>query len=146
MSDYLITRLEALCKRFNADPLKGRFVVSEKSTLSEQYLYQILTGKSRRSEKPRSIGQNARSKLTKAFPDWLSEEFPTPSSDDDTSYKDQAAVKRLRKHTHQRPLVQRLCDIAESMDDQGIERLIEHADGLIQKYPLKPTAKRKSSP
>lgn len=57
--------------RFNEDPLIGRFDVAQKSTLNEQYLYQILAGKSSNEGKPRSIGMNARLKLTKAFPDWL---------------------------------------------------------------------------
>lgn len=69
--DRLIERLKGLCMRFDADPLLGRYEVAKQSTLNEQYLYQVLTGKPMANGNKRSLGKIARGKITKAFPDWL---------------------------------------------------------------------------
>lgn len=136
-TDYLIERLRLLCRRFNADELQGRFEVAKKSTLNEQYLYQLLAGKSSTPEKPRSIGENARSKLTKAFPDWLDQ----PRADNELPPEIQA-ISAHQPRT--RALVQSICVLAEKIDDDGLEALIAVATCFVKSHPIKGTHKRKA--
>jgi transcriptional regulator with XRE-family HTH domain len=125
--DYLITMLIVLCKRFSIDPLKGRHRVAELSGLSEQYIYQIISGKPMQSGQKRSIGKLARGKLTQAFPDWLDPQNQSPSS-----VRDIAAPPYTATPEPARPLVQIICTIAEKMSDDDLRELIGYANCLVK--------------
>lgn len=47
----------------------------------------------------------------------------------------QFAVKEPQPH-HARPLVQRVCEIAETIDDAGLRNLIDIAECLARNHPL----------
>ena len=136
-TDYLIERLRLLCRRFSDDELQGRFEVAKRSTLNEQYLYQILAGKSSRNGKPRSVGQNARSKLDRAFPDWLDQPL--------TDHKPQLDIPTISQRAPRtRALVQSICSLAEQIDDDGLDALIAVATCFLKSHPIKRSHKRKA--
>lgn len=130
--DYLIDRLRTLCQRFDDNPLIGRFEVARRSDLNEQYLYQILAGKSSKAGKPRSIGMNARAKLTKAFPDWL-------NLLDINGKNDQAQDTSIfrRPSAPSRKHVRDLLTIAERINNEGLMYLIGKAEEVEKEYPLR---------
>lgn len=117
--DHLIECLRILCSRFgedDKDALTGRYKVAKEAGLSEQYLYQILTGKPMTNGNKRSIGRSARKKLDNAFPNWLS---VLPEAQQTTT---------ATRHT--RHLVQKLCDIAEQVNDIGLKKLIKMIEAM----------------
>ena len=138
--DYLIDRLESLCKRFSELAVDGRHTVANKAGLSEQYLYQIIARKPMANGGRRSVGKVAREKITKAFPDWLIDDKKTPQI---KQVNEPAASYVLHGH-HSRKLVGQLCVLAEQIDDHGLRGLIEVAQCFTKTHPLT-KAKLKSS-
>jgi hypothetical protein len=136
--DYLIDRLRALCARFNDDPMMGRFEVAKKATLNEQYLYQILAGKSSKAGKLRSVGMNARGKLTKAFPDWLD----SPGGDLQNQKSNSIP---LFGTTSGRKLVRDLLAVAERINNEGLYYLLGKAEEVEKVHPLKRHQKGKEA-
>lgn len=124
--DFLISRLEALCRQFAATALDGRYAVAKKANLSEQYLYQIITRKPMANGGRRSIGKVAREKLTKAFPGWLDQPNEMPP----------ALAQYTSPRRHSRPLVEAVCTLAEQIDDNGLRELIGFARCLTRTHPL----------
>lgn len=62
--------VEAL-KRLVGETAAGRIAVADKLGVSEQNLYQIVSGTLLPSGKPRSVGRRLREKLDLHFPHWL---------------------------------------------------------------------------
>lgn len=54
-------------------------------------------------------------------------------------------VKQAAPLRHSRKLVQRLCDIAETIDDIGLKRLIMAAEDMARLYPLASKHKKKKA-
>lgn len=92
--DQLIDRLADLCKRFGDTPLDGRYEVASRAHLSEQYLYQVLTGKPMANGNRRSIGKIAREKLTKAFPGWINLESSATPTEIAAAFTEGSSEKR----------------------------------------------------
>lgn len=144
--DHLILRLSALCERFAKTALEGRYDVAQKAGLSEQYLYQILTGKPMANGNKRSLGKQARRKLSDAFPDWLE-----PASQPNAAGGEPGSIvaytstaTREPAAPHYRPLVNQLCDVAEQIDDNALRDLIGYARRLAETNPFV-KVKRQSS-
>ena len=127
--DHLITCLKSLCKRFSAEAIDGRFEVAKTAGLSEQYLYQILTGKPMANGNKRSLGKQAREKITAKYPDWLAQ---APKAE----YQAASTTADEPSPRHFRPLVQAVCDLAEQIDDAGLRNLIDIAECLLRNHPL----------
>jgi len=128
--DNLIAFLSNLCKRFDDDALEGRYEVARRTGLSEQYLYQVLSGKPMANGNKRSLGKNARARISKVFPDWMT---PAPIGNG----VEQPRVTYEPKPRHARKLVQRLCDLSERIDDEGLRGLIEVAQCFIKTHPAR---------
>jgi hypothetical protein len=126
--DHLITCLKSLCQRFSTEALDGRFEVAKTAGLSEQYLYQILTGKPMANGNKRSLGKQAREKITAKYPDWLG--LATQPT-----YQSAAAIAQ-EPPKHFRPLVQAVCDFAEQINDDGLRELVGFARCLAGTHPL----------
>lgn len=127
--DHLVDLLVALCKRFADDPLAGRYAVAKRAGLSEQYLYQILTGKPMANGNQRSLGKIARAKINREFPDWLN-----GAQVEATSVHEPNARYELKAKV--RSLVQTVCDLAEQIDDDGLRELVGFARCLTATHPL----------
>lgn len=131
--DYLIERLEALCRRFADTAENGRFIVAKEIKSSEQYLYQIITRKPMQNGNPRSVGKQLRKKLTERYPDWLGAIPPSPTPSQ-AAEPPTSAYKV--KPQHDRKLVQRVCDLAETISDLGLKHLLIDAEEYAKKYPF----------
>lgn len=71
-NDYLVDALRRLCEKLAPGDMKSaRHQIAARSGLSEQYLYQLLSGKSKTGGKNRSVGKKARDAITHAYPDWF---------------------------------------------------------------------------
>ena len=94
--DLLIANLKTLCQRFSADPLQGRYEVARQTGLSEQYLYQIISGRPMANGKLRSVGARARKTITEKFPNWLDSrpQESLPKDDQDFVHRVEEAVAR----------------------------------------------------
>lgn len=138
--DQLIDRLNALCKRFAKTALDGRYTVAERAHLSEQYLYQVITGKPMANGNKRSIGKIARSKLSSAFPDWLDRSDAPAEATHRATEPTPPAYKRPH---HSRDLVQKVCDLAEQINDDGLRELAGFARCLTGTHPFKKPARAK---
>lgn len=81
----------------------------------------------------RILGKVAREKIGKAFPDWLT---PAPKSATEHRADETRGTYNLKPH-HTRNLVQRLCNLAEKIDDTGLQGLIEVAKCFCKTHPAK---------
>lgn len=142
--DHLIERLKALCGRFSDEPLDGRYVVAEKTGLSEQYLYQLIDGRPMANGNKRSLGKIARAKISSAFPDWLNYQADRTATHHRTA---DSAAEPPERGRHRRDLVQKVCDLAEQINDDGLRELAGFARCLTGTHPFtKPAApKRKKA-
>ena len=131
--DPIIEKLSALCLRFGERDRDGRFEVAKITGLSEQYLYQILSGKPMANGNARSIGKAARSKITAKFPDWLISAAPESTN--------QRHWRQKKGTHHDRKAVQALCDLADTLDDYAIGILVGRAEALAETH-VKLKAKR----
>lgn len=97
-ADYLRSRLRALCASCDpaGNPLKGRYVVAGKADVSEQYLYQILEGKSAPDGKQRSVGKITRDKISKVFPNWLNQDRANTPLIDLDAHPDLLPIRRVK--------------------------------------------------
>ena len=137
MDDDLITKLKALCGRLSDNALEGRQRVAESTGLSEQYLYQVITGKPMANGSRRSLGKIARGKISRAFPDWLD----VPSGSVDRHRLEQSIAPYQVKSHPKRKLVKNVCEVSEQISDDGLRELIGFAKCLASTHPLvKPKA------
>jgi hypothetical protein len=126
--DYLTSMLTALCRRFSEDPLKGRYHVASESGLSEQYIYQIISGKPMQNGEKRSVGKVARAKLSKAFPDWLEHDhaqYTLPA-------QDQQFINRIQQEVARYDVPQLIKDAIIGMIKQQPPK---HAGSSLGEHP-----------
>lgn len=115
MEDVSDPEIEALRQLIESTP-GGRKAVAARIHANEQTLYQILSGVTLASGRPRSVGRDLRDRLDREFPDWRTLNLNEPAA----SYGDPAidVVRLSRSLPPQRPDAHHVVhDLAALLDE-----------------------------
>lgn len=134
--DFLISRLRLLCQRFADSPLEGRYYVATKAGLSEQYLYQILSGKPMANGQKRSVGKVARNKITTVFPDWIESELNNFPDGKDIDREAPQAINFVPKKSAREKKIDQIVELLHKTSDTGINVVLDSAKSSVDRFPL----------